>query len=130
MRIVFDTWQFVRIMVRIEGSRRSDPARKKLWSAWSADWEKLDAELELLRESNFDAFSAAMMDQEVIFDPVDLSTVALVAAVAREVVAEIKTAERGAKGEAANDLQFERAGMNDLAQRLDKIHKLSVKSAR
>lgn len=130
MRIVFDTWQFVRIMVRLEASKRADPARKKLWAAWSADWEKLDAELEQLRDSNFDAFSAAMMDQEVIFEPVEASTVALVAIVAREVVAEIKTAERGAKGAAATDLQFERASMNDLAQRLEKLHKISQKVAR
>jgi len=130
MRIVFDTWQFVRIMVRLEETRRADPARKKLWSAWSADWEKLDAELELLRESNFDAFSAAMMDQEVIFDPVDAPTLELVAAISREVAAAIKSAERGAKGEMLTDLQYERTGLGGLAQRLEKLRKLSAKSER
>lgn len=123
MRIVFDTWQFVRIMVRLEETRQADKARRELWNAWSDDWLKLDKQLENLRESSFEAFSTVMMDQEVIFDPVDRSVVTTVAELAREVIGAIRQAERDAKGEALDDLQFERTGLNALARRLETLIK-------
>ena len=119
MRIVFDTWQFVRLMVRLEETRSRDSARRALWAAWAADWRKLDAELEAQRTADFGRFARAMMDQEVIFDPVDAASARTVARLAREVAGEIGRAQKSAGDR--EDLAFEQAGLDDLAGRLDDL---------
>ena len=121
MRIVFDTWQFVRVMVRLEETRHRDAARRDLWAAWSADWRKLDRELERLRTADFGRFAEAMMDQEVTFDPVDAGTAQTVARLAREVAGELARAQGGQEPGARRDLAFERAGLSDLAGRLEAL---------
>lgn len=121
MRIVFDTWQFVRVMVRLEETRDRDAARRALWAAWSADWRKLDRELERLRTADFGRFAEAMMDQEVAFDPVDAATARTVARLAREVARELAKARKGADPTALQDLAFEQAGLADLAERLEEL---------
>ncbi len=121
MRIVFDTWQFVRVMVRLEDTRDRDAARRALWAAWSADWRRLDRDLETLRSEDFGRFAEAMMDQEVIFDPVDAATARTVARLAREVAGEIGRARQSAAPEAQQDLAFEHAGLSGLADRLEEL---------
>ena len=121
MRIVFDTWQFVRVMVRLEETRSRDSARRALWAAWAADWHKLDAELEAQRTADFGRFARAMMDQEVIFDPVDAASARTVARLAREVAGEIGRAQKSAGAADREDLAFEQAGLDDLAGRLDDL---------
>ncbi len=121
MRIVFDTWQFVRVMVRLEDTRDRDAARRALWAAWSADWRRLDRDLEALRSGDFGRFAEAMMDEEVIFDPVDAATARTVARLAREVAGEIGRAQKGAAPEARENLAFEQAGLSDLADRLEDL---------
>ena len=121
MRIVFDTWQFVRVMVRLEDTQDRDAARRALWAAWSADWRRLDRDLEALRSGDFGRFAEAMMDEEVIFDPVDPATARTVARLAREVAGEIGRAQKGAGPEARKELAFEQAGLSDLADRLEDL---------
>lgn len=121
MRIVFDTWQFVRVMVRLEETRDRDAARRALWAVWSADWRKLDRELERLRMADFARFAEAMMDQEVAFDPVDAATARTVARLAREVADELAKARRGADPATRQDLGFEQARLTDLAERLGEL---------
>ena len=121
MRIVFDTWQFVRVMVRLEDTQGRDAARRALWAAWSEDWRRLDRDLDTLRSGDFGRFAEAMMDEEVIFDPVDAATARTVARLAREVAGEIGRARKGAAPEARQDLAFEHAGLSDLADRLEDL---------
>lgn len=121
MRIVFDTWQFVRVMVRLEQTRTRDSARRTLWAAWAADWRRLDGELETLRAADFGRFAEAMMDQEVTFDPVDAATARTVARLAREVAGEIGRAQKGADPATRTDLAFEQAGLAELAGRLEDL---------
>jgi len=121
VRIVFDTWQFVRVMVRLEETRDRDAARRALWAAWSADWRKLDRELERLRTADFGRFVEAMMDQEVVFDPVDAATARTVARLAREVADELAKARKGADPATRQDLGFGQAGLTDLAARLEEL---------
>ena len=121
MRIVFDTWQFVRVMVRLETTRDRDAARRALWAAWSADWRRLDGQLESLRTADFDRFAETMMDQEVTFDPVDAETARTVARLAREVAGQLAKAQKGTEPEARQDLAFELAGLSDLADRLEEL---------
>ena len=119
MRIVFDTWQYVRVMVRLEETRDRDAARRTLWAAWAADWHKVDRELERLRNADFARFADAMMAQEVIFDPVDAATARTVVRLAREVAGELDRAQQGGDPAARQDLAFEQAGLADLAARFE-----------
>ena len=123
MRIVFDTWQFVRVMVRLEKTRDRDAARRALWAAWAADWRRLDDELESLRTADFGRFAEAMMDREVTFDPVDAATARTVARLAREVAGELGRAQKSAAAADRDDLAFERADWMawDLAERLEEL---------
>ncbi len=121
MRIVFDTWQFVRVMVRLEQTRSRDSARRALWAAWEADWRRLDGELEALRTADFGRFAEAMMDREITFDPVDSRTARTVARLAREVAGEIGRAQKATAADDRDDLAFERAGLADLADRSEEL---------
>ena len=66
MRIVFDTWQFVRVMVRLEKTRNRDSARRALWAAWSADWRRLDRDLETLRSEGYEVPADTGHGDEVV----------------------------------------------------------------
>ncbi len=121
MRIVFDTWQFVRVMVRLEETRDRDGARRVLWAAWAADWRRVDGELERLRAEDFARFAEAMMDQEVTFEPVDAVTARTAARLAREVAGQIGRTQKNAGPDARQDLAFERAGLSELAERLEAL---------
>ena len=48
-------WQFVRLMVRLEETAKSSEMRKALFDLLKADWRVMDAELERLREQDFDS---------------------------------------------------------------------------
>ena len=121
MRIVFDTWQFVRVMVRLEKTRSRDSARRALWVAWAADWHRLDGDLERLRATEFGRFAEAMMDQEVTFDPVDAPTIRTVARLSREVAGELGRVQKAAAAADRDNLAFERDGLSDLAERLEEL---------
>lgn len=121
MRIVFDTWQFVRVMVRLEQTRDRSAARRALWAAWATDWRRVDGELERLRADDFAGFAEAMMEQEVTFEPVEAATARTVARLAREVAGEIGRTQKGADPDARRDLAFERAGLSGLAERLEAL---------
>ena len=74
-----------------------------------------------MRTGDFGRFAEAMMDEEVIFDPVDATAVRTVARLAREVAGEIGRTQKSAGPEARRDLAFERAGLADLADRLEDL---------
>jgi len=55
-------WQFVRIMVALEGRR----PRAKVYGDWKSAWRELDTELTRLGKSDHAAYSDLMMNQEVV----------------------------------------------------------------
>jgi len=55
-------WQFVRIMVALEGRR----PRAKVYDDWKPAWRELDGELTRLGKSDHGAYSDLMMNQEVV----------------------------------------------------------------
>lgn len=55
-------WQFVRIMVALEGRR----PRAKIYDHWKSAWDELDSELTRLGKSDHAAYSDLMMNQEVV----------------------------------------------------------------
>jgi hypothetical protein len=118
MRIAFTTWQFVRVMVRLEDTRKDAADRRVLYREWADDWKLLDAELERLRDANFDAFSELMMEREVVFADVSPETARTVAAVIDEVIDQLAGERRGASRQARDDLDFERAELTGLAAEL------------
>jgi hypothetical protein len=118
MRVAFTTWQFVRVMVRLEETRRDAPDRRMLYREWKQDWAVLDAELERLRAEDFDAFSDLMMEREVVFGDVAPEAALTAAAVIDEVVAQMDAERRGATKRERDDLDFERAELAALAAEL------------
>ncbi len=55
-------WQFVRIMVALEGRR----PRAVVYDDWKPAWRELDSELTRLGKSDHAAYSDLMMNQEVV----------------------------------------------------------------
>lgn len=118
-RLALPVWQFVRLMVRIEESGRSDPARAALLEDWNEDWRTLDGELERLNGEDFAAFAQMMMDQEVAFEAVPADRRRTVAAVLREVAKELRAKARKAGGEARADLDYEAQELSATAATID-----------
>jgi len=70
MQIRFTVWQFVRVMVWLEESQGKSVALKKAYEAWADTWTPIDQELAKLAADDHDAYSAMMMDQEVVLEGV------------------------------------------------------------
>ena len=72
MELRLSTWEFVRLMVQCEETRKSSPTASVnlIWGAWSDMWQDLDKELEALAEKDFDAYSTMMMEEEVVIEHV------------------------------------------------------------
>ncbi len=117
-RIAFATWQFVRLMVRLEESRRQSGERRSLYDAWREDWEVLDAELEKLRQDDFAAFSELMMDREVVFESVRPHHVETAAQLLVEVADQLTRDQAKARGKKKDDLKYEETELRDLAKAL------------
>lgn len=111
----FVTWQFVRLMVRLEQTAGEDAARSRLLESWQADWAALDRKLEELRQDDFEAFADLMMNHEITFDEVDAQDRATLAALAAEVAGQLDDARKGASGAEAQDLTREAEEMRALA---------------
>ena len=117
-RIAFATWQFVRLMVRLEESRRQGGDRRSLYDAWREDWETLDAELERLRRDDFGAFSELMIDREVVFERVKTHHVETAAMLLVEVADQLARDQAKARGKKKDDLKFEETELRELAASL------------
>ena len=116
--VSFATWQFVRLMVRLEETRGRRPDRQRLYLQWQADWEQLDGELERLRGEDFDAFSDLMMAHEVSFEDVDNGQLALVAEVVEEVAGQVAAARKSDSRARRRDLDFEAQELAQLGKSL------------
>jgi hypothetical protein len=116
--IAFATWQFVRLMVRLEESRRQSGERRSLYDAWRADWEVLDGELDRLRRDDFGAFSELMIDKEVVFDNVKPHHAETAAILLVEVADQLARDQAKARGKKKDDLKYEESELRDLAKAL------------
>lgn len=117
-RVALATWQFVRLMVRLEESRRQSGARRSLYDLWREDWETLDGELEQLRRDDFGAFSELMIDKEVIFEKVRPHHVETAAEMLVEVADQLARDQKKARGKKKDDLKFEETELRDVAAEL------------
>ena len=98
MELRLTTWEFVRLMVQCEETRKASPtvSVNLIWQSWSDMWQDLDKELDKLAEKDFEAFSAMMMEQEVVIEHV---TEEQLSAVIKE-LKNVKTAMEKALAEA------------------------------
>ena len=72
MELRLTTWEFVRLMVQCEETRKASPTASVnlLWKSWSEMWQDLDKELDALADKDFEAFSAMMMEEEIVIENV------------------------------------------------------------
>lgn len=119
--IRFAVWQFVRVMVRLEDSLKSDKsdALKALYDGWEDIWVDLDAQLIDLSKHDPEGFADLMMDQEVICEDVSEAECLLVADELHKVVEDIKALLTKAEDEeTVEDLSFERDELSILERDL------------
>ncbi len=88
----FTVWQFVRLMVQMEESIKSDKIGdiKKLYHGWEDIWVDLDAKLLDLGRKNPDEFADLMMNQEVCCDDVNLTEAQIIITEFKKISQDIK----------------------------------------
>ena len=116
MRIT--VWQFVRIMVALEGRR----ARPSVYAAWEGSWRELDAELTKLGRTDHASYSDLMMNQEVVLELSSDKHRGEVIAALRRIMQDMKQQLRVASGGAADrrSLKFELAELGELNKTLNR----------
>jgi hypothetical protein len=122
LRII--VWQFVRIMVQLETVARARGRLKAptVFSDWRSAWTEIDRTLTRLADSDADAFSDLMMNQEVVVRCRDKSQVNEVTRAIENVMNQLDQQIRAVRGEAKEEeeLRFERREMNALLKHLRK----------
>ncbi|MGB0626621.1 MAG: hypothetical protein ACPGQ5_08665 [Alphaproteobacteria bacterium] len=123
LRIV--VWQFVRIMVQLETVARTRVRAKapSVFGDWRPAWTEVDRTLTRLGESDADAFSDLMMNQEVVLRTRDRSQMNEVTRAIENVINQLDQEIRAVRGEAAaeEELRFERRELNALLKKLRKM---------
>ncbi len=116
MRIT--VWQFVRIMVALEGRR----PRARVYADWKAAWRELDAELTRLGRADRAAYSDLMMNQEVVLelggDKRRREVIAVLARIMRDMKRQMRAANSGA--EERRSLKFELGELGGLHDTLNR----------
>lgn len=122
LRIV--VWQFVRIMVQLETVSRARGRAKapSVYKDWRPAWTEIDRTLTRLGDSDADAFSDLMMNQEVVLRCRDRSQMNEVTRAIENVINQLDQQIRAVRGEAKaeEELRFERRELNALLKKLRK----------
>ena len=107
-------WQFVRIMVALEGRR----PRARVYDDWKGAWGELDAELTRLGREDHAQYSDLMMNEEVVLELRDDNRRREVVAALQRVMRRTKQEMRAAKSGAPDrrSLKFE-------MRELDALHR-------
>ena len=123
MDLRIPVWQFVRIMVELEGRTNSGA----VYNEWRDAWSELDARLSELGESDATAFADLMMEQEVVVAcrQADLAEVRrTVETVARKIKAQVRNETDPHRKQ---DLRFEIRELTTLSRDLAKRQKHAAK---
>ncbi|MCW8914441.1 MAG: hypothetical protein OQK24_01155 [Magnetovibrio sp.] len=130
MELSFTVWQFVRLMVHIEDSPQPSAEEAALFSEWQDIWVDLDQRLVSLAEEDFDAYSALMMDQEVILSNIGERHIPVAKNVLQKVMAQLDTSiEAHADDDSGQDgddehllsLKFERRELRQLIRKIGRM---------
>ena len=119
-------WQFVRIMVALEGRR----PRARVYDDWKQAWHELDGELGRLGQSDHAAYSDLMMNQEVVLTLGGPARRREVVQALSRVTRDIKRRMSAAKSGAAErkSLKFELAELTALHDSLNRDSRPSKRS--
>jgi hypothetical protein len=125
MELRIPVWQFVRIMVHLEGdSGRGKSKGESVYGDWLDAWTELDAHLTKLGKTNADGFADLMMEQEVLVVCRGQARLAelrrTIDTVARRMKADVRHA---ADAEHKRDLRREARGLEALSRDLAKRQK-------
>ena len=122
MELRFTVWQFVRLMVRLEGAAPSDKTMAELLAAWQDVWQPLDAELGELAERDDEAYGAMMMDQDVIIEDATLVQAETAQRALQSVMDAMDDAiAAGGEDELIDSLKFERRELRQLTRKLGRM---------
>ncbi|MCW9034863.1 MAG: hypothetical protein OQK35_00865 [Alphaproteobacteria bacterium] len=112
LQLEFDTWQLVRVMVYLE----EQDAKNELLKRWGDIWQDLDKKLAKLSESDFEAFSDLMMNQNVVFEEVAKDDLKQVLKAIDGVIVQMKGVMKTQKleGMQKDNLDFEIAELQSL----------------
>ncbi|MBT3808941.1 MAG: hypothetical protein HOL07_01840 [Rhodospirillaceae bacterium] len=117
-------WQFVRIMVQLETVARARGRAKAptVFADWRSAWTEIDRTLTRLADSDADAFSDLMMNQEVVVRCRDRNQVNEVTRAIENVMNQLDQQIRAVRGEAKaeEELRFERRELNALLKHMRK----------
>lgn len=119
----FTVWQFVRLMVHLEDRQNAKPGphpdETALLNAWADIWSPLDQDLARLAESDTDAYSDMMMDQDVVIEEATPAQVLTTKAALEAVIKEMdKAIKRGGEAALLDSLTFERRELGQLIRKL------------
>ena len=115
MELHFTVWQFVRLMVHGETHPEA------LFEAWADIWQSLDADLARLAESDGDAYSDMMMNQNIIIQDATPSQARAAATALKQVMDELDAAIPKAEdaSEHQQSLKFERRELRQLTRKFN-----------
>lgn len=122
MHISFTVWQFVRVMVYLEEAANPTSDQQALSKAWGEVWAELDQQLSQLAEDDFDAYSAMMMDQDLIIDDATPGQIETAKGVIEKVMKQLDALqEEGGDDEYLQSLKFERRELRQLARKFGRM---------
>lgn len=122
MHIIFTVWQFVRVMVYLEEAANPTSDQQALSEAWGEVWAELDQQLSQLAEDDFDAYSAMMMDQDLIIDDATPDQIETAKGVIEKVMKQLDALqEEGGDDEYLQSLKFERRELRQLARKFGRL---------
>lgn len=122
-KLRFTVWQFVRLMVHLEDRQTAKPGPRAeetaLLNAWADIWAPLDQDLARLAESDTDAYSDMMMDQDVVIEEATPAEMLTAKAALEAVIQEMDLAiKRGSEPSLLDSLTFERRELGQLVRKL------------
>ena len=121
MELRFTVWQFVRLMVHLEEGRDHDADHQSLLTAWQDVWSDLDETLARLAAEDPDAYSALMMDQDVVIADATAKQTQTACQALKDVMAQMDEAiGKEAEKDLLDSLKFERRELRQLTRKLDR----------
>ena len=128
MDLRIPVWQFVRIMVELEGRASGRPrGAGSIYDEWRDAWAELDTQLTNLGERDAKAFADLMMEQEVVVS-CRQSHLAEVSRTVDTLVRKMKADVRNeADTQRKQDLRFEVRELDSLSRDLGKRQKRPAK---
>ncbi len=107
-RLEIGVWQFVRIMVELEeGSSRKRGGSNTIYQTWREPWNEVDQRLTDLAETDQNAYSDLMMNQEIVLECAQNQIGEVKSTIAAVITSMQATLKKGGKRQKLDGLRFE-----------------------